>query len=264
MWDPQEYLRFADTRSRAFFELLARVGATSPRYVLDLGCGPGHLTTALAKRWPEAEILGVDSSEEMIEAARAELARSGDGAGSVRFEVADLRDFKPARSPDVIIANAVLHWIPDHRDALLPEWVGMLAPGGWLAIQMPADGDQIQILNDVLKEIRAASTWRERLRQVPEMHLDYHPGDYVDLFARAGCEVDAWESTYLHVFQGDNPVLEWFKGTAFRPIIAALEPAQTAEFFQEAGSRLRAAYPARSYGTVLPTRRVFAVAQKRG
>jgi trans-aconitate 2-methyltransferase len=262
MWDPQEYLRFADSRSRAFFELLARVGATSPRYVLDLGCGPGHLTMALAQRWPEAEILGVDSSAEMIEAARAERARSAGGAGSVRFELADLREFKPERSPDVMIANAVLHWIPGHRDTLLPNWVGMLAPGGWLGIQMPTDCDQV--LWGVLAEIRAVSPWRERLRQVPEMRLDYHPDDYLDLFARAECEVDAWESTYLHLFKGDDPVLEWFKGTAFRPIIASLEPEQTAEFFQEAGSRLRAAYPPRSYGTVLPTRRIFAVAQKRG
>jgi trans-aconitate 2-methyltransferase len=261
MWDPQVYLRFADTRSRPFFELLARIGATSPRYVLDLGCGPGHLTMALAGRWPAAQVLGVDNSEEMLEAAQAELTRSAGGTGSVRFELADVREFKPAQPPDVIISNAVLQWIPDHRD-LLPLWVAMLAPGGWLAIQMPANFDQPT--HEILEEVRTSAPWRDRLDDVPDVRLDYHPGDYLDLLARADCEVDAWESTYLHLLQGENPVLEWYQGTAFRPIIASLEPEQADEFLREVGSRLRAAYPPRSYGTVLPFRRVFAVARKRG
>jgi trans-aconitate 2-methyltransferase len=112
--------------------------------------------------------------------------------------------------------------------------------------------------------MRTSAPWRDRLTNVPDVRLNYHPDDYLDLFAGAGCEVDAWESTYLHVLQGDNPVLEWYKGTAFRPIIASLEPERATEFLREIGSRIRAAYPPRSYGTVLPFRRVFAVAQKRG
>jgi trans-aconitate 2-methyltransferase len=265
MWDPEQYQRFSDLRSRPFFELLARVGATSPRYVLDLGCGPGNLTATLAKRWPGADVEGVDNSDEMLKAAEEMVAQNNhagaNGGGSLTFRHADVREFQPERTPDVIVSNAVLQWIPNHRD-LLPHWAAMLAPDGWLAIQMPANYDAPT--HEILQEVRKSPPWRERLGVVPDVRLGFNPGDYLELLVNAGCEVDAWETTYLHVMPGEDPVLEWYKGTAFRPIIAALPPDQAAEFLAEVASRLRAVYPARSYGTVLPFRRVFVVARRNG
>jgi trans-aconitate 2-methyltransferase len=146
MWDPGQYRQFAGERARPFFELLARVGATDPGLVADLGCGPGELTAALASRWPGADVVGVDSSPEMIRAAEA-----GAGAGGrLSFVLADLREWRPERAVDVIVSNAVLQWVPDHL-AVLASWPGMLAAGGWLAFQVPGNFDQPS--HEILREL---------------------------------------------------------------------------------------------------------------
>ncbi len=258
MWDPAQYRRYTDERSRPFFDLLTRVGAASPRYVVDLGCGPGHLTATLAERWPSAEVVGVDSSVEMINAAQATLASA---TGSLSFHLGDVREFAPARPPDVIVCNAVLQWVPCHQD-LLPGWAALLAPGGWLAIQVPGNTDQPS--HRILRELAESPRWREQLADVALTRQVHDPADYLALLTGAGCEVDAWETTYLHVLPGDDPVLEWYKGSGLRPVIAALRADQGAEFLAEYAIRLRAAYPAHGYRTVLPFRRVFAVAHKIG
>jgi trans-aconitate 2-methyltransferase len=251
MWDPGQYRLFADERARPFADLLARVRAEDPRLVLDLGCGPGELTATLARRWPSADVLGVDSSAEMI----AEAQRLA--AGRLRFTRADVRQWQPDRPPGVIISNAVLQWIPDHL-AVLARWAAFLAPGGWLAIQVPANFDQPSHV--ILRELAGSAAWRPLLKGVQLNRQAAQPADYLDVLAMAGLTVDAWETTYLHVLQGDNPVLEWYRGTGLRPALSALSPGQAADFTAEYGARVRAAYPATAYGTVLPFRRVFAVA----
>jgi len=265
MWDPAQYQRYSNERSRPFFELVSRVGATSPRYVIDLGCGSGDLTVALAERWPGAEVAGVDNSAEMLEAAQATLAgfrdrdRGKPGPGSLSFRHGDVAEFAPSRAPDVIVSNAVLQWVPCHRE-LLPRWAGMLAAGGWLAFQVPGNFDQPS--HHLLRELAGSARWREQLAGVAVTRQTHHPGDYLELLAAAGCEVDAWETTYLHILHGDDAVLDWYKGSGLRPVIAALRPDQAAEFLDEYAARLRAAYPARGFGTVLPFRRVFVVARR--
>src|ERR1700761_3008969 len=121
MWDAGQYLRFGGERARPFFDLVAQVGATSPRYVADLGCGPGNLTAALAARWPGAVVVGVDNSPEMIEAAQESV---GPAAPNLSFELGDVRDWQPPRAPDVLVCNAVLQWVPGHQD-LLTRWAGL-------------------------------------------------------------------------------------------------------------------------------------------
>ena len=239
MWDPGQYLRFGDERGRPFADLLARVNAESPGYVVDLGCGPGHLTAVLAERWPEARVLGVDNSPEMIAAANAaaNAGISAAGRGRLSFAVADIRDWQPGRPVDVFVSNAVLQWVPGHMD-LLTRWASALAPGGWLAVQLPGNFDQPS--HAILLDMAA----------------------YLDLLARVGCRVDAWETTYLHLLHGDDPVLEWYKGTGLRPVLAALPPQRTADFLAEYAARAREAYPPAPYGTVLPFRRVFVVAAR--
>jgi len=263
MWDPAQYLHFADERSRPFYDLAARIGATAPGYVVDLGCGPGNLTASLAVRWPQSEVLGIDSSAEMIAAARqadyAAPVTAAAGRGQLSFAVADVNDWQPARSPDVIISNAVLQWVPNHL-ALLPRWAADLAPGGWLAFQLPGNFDQPT--HAVLRELATSSRWRDRLSGVQLNRQAGEPAEYLDLLGRLGLIVDAWESTYLHVLQGEDPVTEWYKGTGLRPVLAELDPAEAAEFVAEYSRRMQEQYRVAPYGTVLPFRRVFVVAHR--
>jgi trans-aconitate 2-methyltransferase len=257
MWDPGQYLRFGDERGRPFADLLARVNAESPGYVVDLGCGPGHLTAVLAERWPEAHVLGVDNSPEMIAAANAGISAAS--RGRLSFALADIRDWQPGRPVDVFVSNAVLQWVPGHMD-LLTRWVSALAPGGWLAVQLPGNFDQPS--HAILLDLARSSTWRPLLGDVRLNRQAEDPAAYLDVLARAGCRVDAWETTYLHLLQGDDPVLEWYKGTGLRPVLAALPPQRTADFLAEYAARAREAYPPAPYGTVLPFRRVFVVAAR--
>jgi trans-aconitate 2-methyltransferase len=281
MWDATLYLRFGGERARPFFDLLARVGAELPGYVIDMGCGPGNLTALLAERWPSASVCGVDSSPQMIEAARqlaaagtvrspepaAQPAPSGSGAvvasraPGLSFMLDDIRHWEPQSLPDVIVCNAVLQWVPDHRE-LLVRWAGQLAAHGWLAVQVPGNFDQPS--HAILREMTASARWRPLLRDVELNRQSADPADYAGLLARAGCEVDAWETTYVHILPGDNPVLDWYKGTGLRPVLAALDEEQAADFLAGYGERVRAAYPPSSFGTLFPFRRVFAVAHRRG
>jgi trans-aconitate 2-methyltransferase len=275
MWDATLYLRFGGERARPFFDLLARVGAELPGYVVDMGCGPGHLTAMLAERWPAATVHGVDNSPQMIEAARqlapAGALRSAGSAGSgsamtshapgLSFMLDDVRHWEPQSLPDVIISNAVLQWVPGHRE-LLVRWLDQLADDGWLAFQVPGNFDQPS--HAILREMAASARWRSLLRDVELNRQTADPSDYADLLARAGCEVDAWETTYVHILEGDDPVLEWYKGTGLRPVLAVLDAEQAADFAAEYGERVRVAYPPSSFGTVFPFRRVFAVAHRAG
>ncbi len=254
MWDPNQYLAFADERSRPFYDLLSRVQATAPDYVVDLGCGPGNLTDALANRWPDAEILGLDSSAEMIAAADSRPARPG-----LTFRLGDLREWQPDRKVDVIVSNAVLQWVPGHLD-LLPGWATVLAPDGWLAFQLPGNFDQPS--HAILHELTHNPRWREQLSQAGILRRGPEPEQYLHVLGQLGLSVDAWETTYLHVLPGEDAVTEWYKGSGLRPVLAVLNPPEADEFLSEYSQRIAAAYPAAPYGTVLPFRRIFVVAHK--
>jgi trans-aconitate 2-methyltransferase len=253
MWDTTQYLRFGGERARPFFDLLGRVGAQEPGLVVDMGCGPGNLTAALAERWPSATVVGVDNSSEMIEAARVH------DAPGLSFVRDDVKHWKPQAVPDVIISNAVLQWVPGHLE-LLARWAGWLADGGWLAIQVPGNFDQPAYA--IMRELTSGARWRPLLANAALNRQAADPAQYAELLAGAGCEVDAWETIYLHILHGEDPVLEWYKGTGLRPVLAALDAGQEAEFLAEYAERLRAAYPPRPFGTILPFRRVFAVAHR--
>src|SRR5262245_58267493 len=255
MWDPGQYERFAGERGRPFFELVGRVCAEDPALVVDLGCGTGRLTATLLRRWPSASVEGIDSSAEMI----AEAARAAE-PGRLRFSVGDLRDWRPAWPVDVLVANASVHWVPEHP-ALLARWVGDLAPGGWLAFQVPGNDESPSHV--LLSELRRSPRWRERVGEGPGGHRVLEPAEYLERLAGLGCSVDAWETTYLHVLTGPDPVLEWVKGTTLRPVLRALGAGPDREaFLAEYAALLREAYPARPFGTVLPFRRLFVVARR--
>lgn len=251
-WEPERYLHFSEERSRPFFELVARVGAESPARVVDLGCGPGLLTRALSDRWPAADICGIDSSVAMIGAAAVNVSER------VRFEIGDIADWRPAEPVDAVVSNAALQWVPGHRE-LLPRLVKGLAPGGWLAFQVPGNFDEPS--HRLLHELAADPRFAEATREV-ERPSAYDAATYLDDLAVLGCRVDAWETTYLHVLEGPDPVFTWISGTGARPILQALSDQQREAFESDYKAALRAAYPTRELGTLLPFRRVFVVAQK--
>lgn len=253
-WDPEVYGRWANERARPFTDLLGRVDVSDPGLVVDLGCGPGGLTASLARRWPAARVVGVDSSAEMIGAARS--LDAGDVAPRLGFVEADLREWTPDASVDVLVSNAVLQWVPDHLD-LLPTFGAWLAPGGVLALQVP--GNFGSPAHTLLRELAASPGWRDRLPAAPPASTP-DPVDYLTRLAALGLRVDAWETTYLHVLDGPDPVLEWMRGTGLRPTLAALDDDEQAAFSAEYAERLRSAYPEQPFGTVLPFRRVFGVA----
>ena len=252
MWDPAIYLEFADERARPFGDLMVQVLADSAEQVVDLGCGPGQLTASLADRWPEASVLGIDSSSEMI--ARAQPYTHS----HLRFEVQDLRNWRPDGPVDVIVSNATLQWVPEHRE-LLPRLVEALAPDGWLAFQVPGNFGEPshQLLHELADDPRFASYTAGRDR--PDA---YDAATYLDDLSVLGCAVNAWETTYLHVLTGPDPVFRWISGTGARPVLQALPDGLREEFVAEYKRRLIDAYPQRSYGTQLPFRRVFVVAHR--
>jgi trans-aconitate 2-methyltransferase len=251
-WNPATYLQFADERSRPFFDLTARIAADAPERVVDLGCGPGQLTASLASRWPAAQITGLDSSPQMVEAAQEHRDER------VRFEVADISAWQPPAPVDVIVSNATLQWVPGHL-ALLPTLVDHLVGRGWLAFQVPGNFDEPShvLLHDLADDPRYAPATGGR-----ERPSAYDAATYLSALSALGCQVDAWETTYLHVLDGPDPVFRWISGTGARPVLQALSDSQRVEFEAEYKQRLREAYPAQPFGTILPFRRVFVVGQK--
>lgn len=263
-WDPDQYQRFAAERARPFHDLVAQVPTRDPAAVVDLGCGPGTLTATLAQRWPRATVRGLDSSPAMIISAGPRAL-----PGRLEFTLGDVLDWHPEpASVDVIVANALLQWVPDHL-ALLPRWSAALRAGGSLALQVPATGGSPA--DAVFRSVAGSPRWKGRLASVSEGPTPRggdspvrEAGEYVDALARLGLRVNVWETTYLHLLPGADPVLEWFAGTGLRPYLDALatDPEALAAFRAEVAAGLREAYPRQPYGTVLPFTRIFAVASR--
>lgn len=253
-WDPGLYARHAGHRGRPFFDLVGRIQHASPRSVVDLGCGPGDLTEALAQRWPDAAVRGIDSSADMIDAARRRQAPP-----NLAFEVGDLRDYRPG-SDEVVVTNAALQWIPGHRN-LLTAWAEALPAGGWIALQVP--GNFSAPSHALLREHAASPRWADRLHGVLR-HEDAvgEPADYLAHLLAAGLEADVWETTYQQVLPGEDAVLGWVRGTALRPVLELLSDEEAAEFEAGYGALLRRAYPRGGHGTVFGFRRIFAVGHR--
>ena len=252
MWDPTLYRRFGSERSRPFFDLIARVGAQTPRAVTDLGCGSGELTLTLAERWPGTRLSGIDSSPEMI--AKAVAHR-----GPATFTLGDVRDWRPEPDMDVLVTNAMLQWVPEHRE-LLSRWVREMASGAWLAVQVPGSfGGPSHV---TLRELARRYGISDVTREAP---VDDAAGDAA-LLLGSGATVDAWETTYVHLLpqaddHSDDPVVRWLEGTALRPVKAALDENAWQDFRAELARELAAAYPAADGHVMFPFRRIFVVAR---
>ncbi|TXL62104.1 methyltransferase domain-containing protein [Aeromicrobium terrae] len=246
-WDPTLYLRHEDDRSRPYFDLLARI-RLEPRTIVDLGCGPGHLTAVLRDRWPDASIVGVDSSPEMIADAQAR--------GDAEYVLADVAEWSPDGPVDLIISNALFQWVPDDL-RVVSRLADHVSRGGAFAVQVPNNGDAPS--HRLLHEVSSRPPYAEHTEGLHDRR-GRGPHDYLELFTEKGWSVDAWETTYLHVLEGDDPVFSWISGTGARPILQALPDGLREEFVADYKAALRLAYPQRPWGTVLPFARTFAVA----
>ena len=253
-WDPGQYVRYAGERERPFHDLLARIDAADPRRVVDLGCGTGTTTVHLKQRWPAAEVVGLDSSPEMIETATP-LSSEG-----LSFHVEDVQTWTMPADAGVLVSNAVLQWVPDHLE-LLARWGEQLPSDGWLGIQVP--GNFGAPSHQLMRQVARSARWADRLGDVLRGD-DWvaTPDVYAKVLLDAGLVVDVWETTYLHLLHGQDPVLEWVRGTGLRPVLAALTADEAAEFEQEYSALLREAYPATDHGTIFPFRRIFAVGRR--
>ncbi|ADG77277.1 Trans-aconitate 2-methyltransferase OS=Tsukamurella paurometabola (strain ATCC 8368 / DSM /CCUG 35730 / CIP 100753 / JCM 10117 / KCTC 9821 / NBRC 16120/ NCIMB 702349 / NCTC 13040) OX=521096 GN=Tpau_0640 PE=4 SV=1 [Tsukamurella paurometabola] len=244
-WDPSQYLRFGDERTRPFLDLIARIPGTA-RTIVDLGCGAGNDVPPLRARWPQARIHGVDSSVEMIDRARADIDDP-----EATFEVADAAAWRPAgERPDVIVSNAMFQWVDGHIDAL-----AAIADRAARAFAFQVPGNQNAPSHALLAQVAA------EFGVTGYRHVDVRdPAEYLAVLQRPGWTVDAWETTYLHVLQGPDAVFEWISGTGARPVLARLDGATKDDFVRRYKAALAAAYPPQEFGTVLPFRRIFAVA----
>ncbi len=249
-WSAQQYARFEDERTRPVRDLIAAIPRNDARTAVDLGCGPGNSTEVLAARYPMATVRGLDSSDDMIRAARERLPGIG-------FDVADIGDWRAPAPVDVILANASLQWLPDHA-TLYPQLVAQLAEGGCLAVQTP--DNLAEPAHRIARDLAAQPPWSAKLAHVT--HPDRHePARYYALLKPLCARVDVWRTTYFHPLQGHDAIVEWFKGSALRPYLALLDAEEQQAFLDEYRRGVAAAYPSLADGTVLlPFPRLFVVA----
>ena len=251
-WDVGQYHKFEDERARPALDLMGRIPAIEPRLIVDLGCGSGQVTDLLARRWPRARVVGVDSSPAMLAAARRLESR-------VAWEAADIAGWVSEHPVDLLFSNAALQWLDGHA-ALFPRLFDFLAPGGVLAVQMPMNQEAPS--HRAMGEAAAAGPWSDRLLPRLRRAPVADPAVYYDLLAPCARVVDLWETTYLHVMPGLDAIVEWVKGTGLRPLLDALADAGERDaFLADYRSRLAEAYRPQPDGRVLfPFRRLFLVA----
>lgn len=250
-WSADQYLKFEADRAQPIRDLLSRID-TTPHKIVDLGCGPGNSTELLQSRFPSAEIVGIDSSEDMVAAARSRLPH-------IRFTCTDISDWQGDAGYDLIFANAVLHWVPDHA-VLLPRLLARLNPGGMLAIQTPDNLDE-----PVHVALRAAASdprWATALADAVQLRAQPQPGWYHALLAGLVTRLDIWRTTYFnHLPGGVDDIIDWFRGAGLRPYLEPLAPDDRDAFVTRYRTLLQELYPPLSDGSVLlPYPRLFLVA----
>jgi trans-aconitate 2-methyltransferase len=253
-WSASQYLKFEEERTRPARDLLAQVPVASPRRVVDLGCGPGNSTELLVERWPEAAVSGLDTSPDMVEKARARLP-------AVSFGLADAATWQPDEPVDVIYANAVLQWLPDHP-AVLRRLIGYLAPGGALAVQMPDNLGEPS--HRLMREAAAEMPFAAKM-----MHAAREPlppvSSYYDLLAPHCARFDIWHTFYQHPLEDAQAIVEWLKSTGLKPFLDPLDAQEKRLFLERYAEKIAQAYPRTATGKVLLRfPRLFIVARVKG
>ena len=253
-WSSALYLKFERERTRAARDLLFQLPAYDPPTVYDLGCGPGNSTELLAQAFPNAEIVGIDSSEEMLAAARERVR-------GATFVAQRVEDWRPSAKAGLIFANAVLQFVPDH-EALMPRLASYLLEGGWLAVQMPRNIHEVS--HALMRMVAADGPWADRLVPIAKTRpVIGGAEDYYHLLAPSSAQFEIWQTTYVHPLDGPKGIVEWFEGSALRPFLDPLRPKEREAFLMRYEEKLAAAYARQSNGKVLLRYpRLFFIAQR--
>lgn len=241
-WDSAQYLKFGSQRTQPARDLAARLPAENPVEVLDVGCGPGNSTEVLAKRYPDARILGIDSSPEMVAAA-------SHSHPDLEFRLCDAgRELAQLdRQFDVVFSNACIQWISDHP-MLLKNLLGLLKKDGVLAVQVPMNHQEP--VHRVIGEITARERWNKRIGKARIFH-QLTPEGYFDLLAKLSPVFDIWQTTYFHRMRSHEDILEWYRGTGLRPYLAQLSDEERPDFEREILTELRRTYPKQENGEII-------------
>tara|TARA_R100000900_G_scaffold62550_1_gene50112 strand:- start:91699 stop:92502 length:804 start_codon:yes stop_codon:yes gene_type:complete len=256
-WDPQRYCQFRSERAQPFHDLLHRIPPLRVQQAADLGCGTGDLTRLLLDCWPEARIVGVDSSADMLRVANQLQGAGAANTDRLRFERADIASWRAPEPLDCLVANASLHWVPEHA-RLLRHLVGQLAPGGVLAVQMPRNRDQP--IYRAATSLLAESPWCQRIAAEALTVTVESPAFYAHTLAGLGLQPAVWETIYQHALPSAAAIVEWLAGTTLRPVLACLDANEQAAFLAALTTRANALYPAGPAGVLFPFRRLFFVA----
>jgi trans-aconitate 2-methyltransferase len=237
LWNDAQYLKFGDERTRAARELLTRVPLERVDRAVDLGCGPGNSTALLRDRWPNAKLTGIDSSSEMLERARRDFP-------TVEWLLGDAGGYRASEPVDLLFANAVFHWLPDHA-TLFPSLIEQVRKGGVLAVQMPHSFDEPS--HRLMRDVRAR-LMPGRRQAVQAATPVAGPAFYYDLLAPRAGAVDIWRTTYEHVMPDAAAIVEWVKGTGLRPYLDDLTESERTAYLSEYLVAIDRAYPARADG----------------
>ncbi|MCW9036070.1 MAG: methyltransferase domain-containing protein [Rhodospirillales bacterium] len=253
VWNTQQYLKFAGERLRPALDLMGQITLENPKTIVDLGCGPGNVTEILAQRFPNAQVTGLDSSQEM-------LIKANEIKG-INWQQGDVADWNPETAPSLVFSNAALHWLGSHG-GLFTRLMSILAPGGELAVQMPHNHRAPS--HTCIGDTVASGPWEEKLAPLLGKNKVEDPAFYYDLLKPLSSHLSIWETEYYHVLEGENPVVEWTKGTALKGFLDALGEREEKEaFLAEYSRRIAQAFPKQSDGnTLLPFRRLFIVVGK--
>jgi trans-aconitate 2-methyltransferase len=251
-WNPELYLRFGGERTRPAVDLIARIKVQAPRTIIDIGCGPGNSTQALAARFPGARLTGLDSSPAMLAKARADHPQH-------EWLLADAGGFESERRFDIVFSNAAIQWMPDHP-RLLARMAALASPGGALAVQTPMFHDMP--IRQAITRTAERPRWRRAMNGCDAL-FTFHPhGFYYDQLSGRAATIDLWETSYVHVMASLRALVEWMSATGLRPYLdrlpeAADQQAFAADLLEELGQD----YQARADGKVLfPFRRLFFIA----
>jgi trans-aconitate 2-methyltransferase len=253
-WNPAQYLHFAAERTQPAIELLARIAIDEPRTVIDLGCGPGNSTAELHQRWPAATIVGLDNSPEMITAARV-------AHPDRQWQLGDIASWTADTPYDVVFSNAALQWVPDYA-RVLPHLLSQVAPGGALAVQMPAHLHSP--VHQAMLTVARDPAWHDRMQHAAGAIVVHSPQVYYDLLQPLAARIDLWVTEYLHVLDNPTAIIEWMRGTGLRPFLQALaDDAECARFEERLLTEVDQGYPRQADGRVLFTfRRLFIIAYR--
>ncbi len=259
VWDANLYLKFADARVRPALDLMGRLdpanGARPGHAIYDLGCGAGNISRILAERFSAAEVVGIDSSEEMLAKARTQTTDS-----RVTFAKGDLAHFKPGKLPGILYSNAAYHWLEGHID-MFPGLMKLLPSGGQLAIQMPRNHEAPS--HTLMRKAAEGGPWRDKLAGVRTIRPVLEPARYYDVLKPFCSDLEIWETTYQQPLTGKDPVAQFTAGTGLRPYLDLLQEPERTQFYEAYAGLLAEAYPMRADGiTIFPFRRLFIVARR--